>query len=57
MDALFPEWSVGLALRPLRFSFGSFGISALGIVIGTDVLQFAKILLVDVDLFRVLLFL
>jgi hypothetical protein len=53
VEALFPEWSAGVALRPLQFSFGSFGISTLEIVIGTDLRQFAKILLIDVDLFRV----
>ena len=57
VEVLSPEWSAGIVLRPLRFSFGEFGISTLDLVIGTDLSRFGKVLLVDVDLFRVVLYL
>ncbi len=53
VDVGSPEWSAGIALQPLRFVFKSFGISALEIVAGTDLALFGKILIVDVELFRV----
>jgi hypothetical protein len=57
LDVLFPQWSAGVVLKPLRFSFGSFGISAFEVMMGTDLRAFGQVVLVDVDLFRVILFL
>jgi hypothetical protein len=53
LDVAFPEWSAGVRIQPLRFWLGSFGISTLEFVVGTDLVQFGKILLLDLELFRV----
>lgn len=57
VDVLFPEWSAGVVIKPLRFSLGSFGISAFEMMMGTDLRAFGQVIVFDLDLFRVILFL
>ncbi len=53
LDVVFPELTAGVLFQPIRFSFGGFGISALEVVAGTDLLRFGRILVVDLQLFSV----
>ena len=49
----FPQLGLGVRLMPLRIDFGTLRISFLDTFIGTDMLKFGSVLMVDTDIFSV----